>query len=104
METKPKINDERIKIFLKLTTPKVKDKPYYQISIDKKSFLLSNNPKLINYQQIIDNERKKVKNSENIITRLKSELEYVKKNINESKIIKEEILIQKKKITELNGN
>ena len=46
METKPKINDERIKIFLKLTTPKVKDKPYYQISIDKKSFLLSNNPKL----------------------------------------------------------
>ena len=59
--------------------------------------------KLINYQQIIDNERNNVKNSDNIISRLKSELEYVKeKNIIESKIIKEEIFILKKKITELN--
>ena len=48
METKVKINEEKIKTFLKLTTPKTKDNPYYQISSDKKSLLLLNNPKIKN--------------------------------------------------------
>ena len=48
METKVKINEEKIKTFLKLTTSKTKDNPYYQISSDKKSLLLLNNPKIKN--------------------------------------------------------
>ena len=58
---------------------------------------------LINYQQIIEQERNKVKNAETIISRLRSELNYAKeKSIIENKVIKEEIFNLKKKINELN--
>ena len=61
------------------------------------------NEKIIRYQQIIDNEKNKVKNDDTIISRLKSELDYVKeKNLIENKVIKEEIINLKKKIIELN--
>ena len=58
---------------------------------------------LVKYQQLLDNEKNKVKNAETIISRLNSELDYVKeKNLIENKVIKEEIINLKKKITELN--
>ena len=58
---------------------------------------------LINYQQIIDKEKNKLKNADNIIARLRSELDYVKeKSVIENKVIKDEIINLKKKITELN--
>ena len=58
---------------------------------------------LINYQQIINKEKNKLKNADSLISRLRSELDYVKeKSVIENKVIKDEIINLKKKITELN--
>ena len=71
-----------------------------KMNLDNRS---KNEEQLVNYQQIIDNERNKVKNADSIISRLRAELDYVKeKSVIENKVIKDEIINLKKKIIELN--
>ena len=46
------VNDEKIKIFLKIKNPKVENKEYYKTSLDKKVFLLAKNPKIKKEEEI----------------------------------------------------
>ena len=68
-----------------------------KMNVDNK---IKHEEQLINYQQIIDKERNKVKNADSINSKLRAEFGYVKeKSVIENKIIKEEIINLKKKLS-----